>query len=755
MTSLTLCGHHARESPCVLAWSVPLVRPHFAQSRSGSSDLTCNILKSGTTPSDAKGRVKPLMPPVGQSGRLRYADPRDLPSYPSVGLKKDDAAASAAASLGWANCKTFEHWKPDSSASASAAAALASDYKMATSREPERSDAGSKAAALAAGSAQRQHQPKSDLSPSAWGNSAANIAFKAKSSAATSLALSSATSNLGSIVSPENAGAVPFTNMGRAMFTSHPPVQSGVDEQRRADVLHASAVAMAKRMYTQQQRMIDSAKRSHHGRSSSFSRHGEVASDEETVQPMRFDNLQEAAYRLAQERLAKLHEEHQKNREFQEYYGSAVGTLVRRSKFGTIQRKLTRRRSASDGVLFAPSAADDEKASQRIRQQMSLFNTKLSQIDEQKRARDREALIAAAQRNVKAQLQGIDKRVFEETGRVAPSEQGSWEQRVQKAALLRAATSRDPNKGKIDIGGGKFMDTKAIDEIAAKKVQPLLDEINEKAEVERERQIALRMDEERRKSEAETEKQRQKEVAELLKKLKDENKEKDKARREELKKEERARKEQEKINKANTERALRGEEEVETAEGSDTTDKAVTAESPESKPRKMTLPFLKTKSKEDKEKANEKEDEEEKKGGSGGFIGGVTLARLKSGAKNNSTPSIENRSASMREVAMAGAASHRNPVGDELGETSYEMASRGRADDAASECAPSIVRSASSASSEENFYDAKRGSTMTSPTGTLSPPPATLGPTCVGTLGFRLGSGFITIFPRHVVQHVQ
>lgn len=520
-----------------------------------------------------------------------------------MGLKKDDAAASAAASLGWANCKTFEHWKPDSSASASAAAALASDYKMATSREPERSDAGSKAAALAAGSAQRQHQPKSDLSPSAWGNSAANIAFKAKSSAATSLALSSATSNLGSvvsnvmttssataktdvssaatlgrrgsvfaakgamaglrarsasspqqpgcrepesypdqaraarnalsaatvahrpsirpqIVSPENAGAVPFTNMGRAMFTSHPPVQSGVDEQRRADVLHASAVAMAKRMYTQQQRMIDSAKRSHHGRSSSFSRHGEVASDEETVQPMRFDNLQEAAYRLAQERLAKLHEEHQKNREFQEYYGSAVGTLVRRSKFGTIQRKLTRRRSASDGVLFAPSAADDEKASQRIRQQMSLFNTKLSQIDEQKRARDREALIAAAQRNVKAQLQGIDKRVFEETGRVAPSEQGSWEQRVQKAALLRAATSRDPNKGKIDIGGGKFMDTKAIDEIAAKKVQPLLDEINEKAEVERERQIALRMDEERRKSEAETEKQRQKEVAELLKKLK-------------------------------------------------------------------------------------------------------------------------------------------------------------------------------------------------------------------------------------------
>lgn len=216
---------------------------------------------------------------------------------------------------------------------------------------------------------------------------------------------------------------------------------------------------------------------------------------------------------------------------------------------------------------------------------------------------------------------------------------------------------------------------------------------------------------------------------------------------------------------------MRGEEEVETAEGSDTTDKAVTAESPESKPRKMTLPFLKTKSKEDKEKANEKEDEEvstvwpndanasppsskkmktwiknkftrprakssgaetetsskEKKGGSGGFIGGVTLARLKSGAKNNSTPSIENRSASMREVAMAGAASHRNPVGDELGETSYEMASRGRADDAASECAPSIVRSASSASSEENFYDAKRGSTMTSPTGTLSPPPATLG----------------------------
>lgn len=505
---------------------------------------------------------------LGRGGRLKYAEAKDLPSFPSIGIKSNGAAASAAASLGWANRKTFEHWKPDPSASASAAAVLAKDYKMTALWEPTRSEAGFKAAALAAGSAQRHAQTKPEPAPG-WGNSAATMAFnrtsaggnappasstfvsppgltrhgslqaakgamagmRARSSStprapegsypdklnATSNARNAATAahrpTIRTLSAPDVAGAVPFTNMSRQMFTSNPPARVDLEEKKRADVLHASAVAMAKRMYVQQQKITDTFRQVR--RSSSFTRHGSGSTDHLDVEepPMQFNNLQEAAYRLAQERLAKLHDEHQKNREFQEYYGSSA--TRGRGKFGAIQKKLTRRRAASDTRLF-----EDLKESQRIRRQMSLFNNKLSEVDEKKRARDRAAVLTAARRNVKAQLQGMDQKVYAETGRVTPSVLSSWEQKAHALALLKVDAARDKNAGKVNIGGGRFMDQQAVTDIAAKRIQPLLDEINEKAEVERERQTAMKLDEERRKEEAEKKKLREKEVQEINRKLK-------------------------------------------------------------------------------------------------------------------------------------------------------------------------------------------------------------------------------------------
>ncbi|PHH91042.1 hypothetical protein CDD83_1881 [Cordyceps sp. RAO-2017] len=80
------------------------------------------------------------------SGRIKYADPRDLPSYPSTGFAPNGAAASAAATSGWANQKPFEHWKPDRSSSASAAAVHAKDYRMSPLWEPDKSPSASAAA---------------------------------------------------------------------------------------------------------------------------------------------------------------------------------------------------------------------------------------------------------------------------------------------------------------------------------------------------------------------------------------------------------------------------------------------------------------------------------------------------------------------------------------------------------------------------------------------------------------------------------
>ena len=312
------------------------------------------------------------------------------------------------------------------------------------------------------------------------------------------------------------AGAVPYTTMDRQMFTSNPPVQLEVDEQNRAYVLHASALAMAKKMYDQQQKIIDQSAQAH-ARSSSFSGHDTASLATPRSQeppPIMYNNLQEAAYRLAQERLAKLEEEHDRQRGLQDYYG-ASGPAPR-TKLGTIKGKLTRRRSSSDGDLL-----EDRWRSEQIRKQMSLLNNKLSEVDEDKRTRDRQALLAVAQRNVRTQLQEMDEKVQSEKGGVPPVAMDDWGRKALVAAQARFdAGGQGGDAGKIDVGGGKVMDKAEVDKIAAKSVQPLLDEINLRAEEEIQRQTEEKLEEERRKEIAERDRMREEEIQGIHKKLK-------------------------------------------------------------------------------------------------------------------------------------------------------------------------------------------------------------------------------------------
>ncbi|KAM7189633.1 Protein of unknown function (DUF3812) domain containing protein [Naviculisporaceae sp. PSN 640] len=554
-----------------------------------------------------------------RSGRLRYASAQELPSFPSIGLKNDGAAASVAATLGWATQSPPGLWKPDSTSESASTAALLANDKMATVSDPQRAQtaAGSQAAIMAASSVRRRENNQSSP-PSLWGSSAANLAFKASMSSqqhppstpgtttltrkgsmhaakgamagtlrpraisspmpegqsypdkanAASNALSAATiahrpSTRATNIPVGEAGAVPFTNMNRQMYTSNPPVKPETDEQKRNDVLHASALAMAKRMYTQHQQKEQLQKASKapvtRGRASSFSRHGEENNSrgltEDEPVPIVYGNLQEAAYRLAQERLAKLQDEHQKNRDLQQYYGAA-GPSQRPGKFGSIRTKLTRKRSSSDGDLVM----EDQIRSRQIRNQMSLFNNKLMEVDEQKRTKDREALLAAAQRNVRAKLQDMDNKIQSEQGVLATSGGGhpmDWERKAQAAAQARFDASHNPNYGKIDIGGGKFMDKDEVEQIAAKKVQPLLDEINKNAEKEYERRLQAKADEERRREEEEKNRAREREIQAIHKKLKDQQKDEDKVRKAELKQLEKNQKEQAKAAKAEQKRMAR------------------------------------------------------------------------------------------------------------------------------------------------------------------------------------------------------
>lgn len=696
-----------------------------------------------------------------------------MPSFPSSGLAPDGAAASAAASLGWSNQKPVELWKPDKTSSASAAAVLAKDYKMSPAWEPAANSDGQRAAMLAVGSAgaalkrSSAKTPPSSRSQGTWGNSAATQAFNANrpasaeptnlshgSSAATqafnanrtlsmkraaevpatsqmdrslvaakgamssSHRISASQSSIGfkdahaaeasaaasalngatrahrasmQAKTPiEDAGAVSVTTMTRNMFTSHPPVKPEVDEQTYNERIHQSAVDMAKKMYQRQQKMADQAKEAH-------------AEGSEAPQPSPYLNLQDAAYRQAQERLAKLHDEHQQSREYQEYYGG--GEKSPRRRF-TVANRLRRRSSGSDDM-------DDRQRSQKIREQMSMFSTKLSQVDKDKREKDREALLAAAQRNVKARLQGMDEKVYRETGRANPTLVGEWEVKAQQAAQSRHE-SRTENKGKVDIGGGKFMTQEEVDAIATKRVQPVLDDINEKAEAERERQTVLKMEDEARREEGEKQKGREREMKELEKKTRgmhnrdsvgvgftnnclteqdkqDEKakklreKQEEKARRDEEKAEERAKKEEEKAAKAEQKRHAKEErrksnnpEAAAVAHGNDgehaageeggapgedvhdtsnlgglhpTIETSVGSPgSAQRKPEGSTSPTSKVKGWiKNRFSRGKSVSEHDDKGRS--FVGG---AAMKGPAANGSTASLDNRSTSMRDVAIAG-----------------------------------------------------------------------------------------------------
>ena len=302
------------------------------------------------------------------------------------------------------------------------------------------------------------------------------------------------------------------SNVSRDLYTSHPTIGPAAEDKNRQDVLRAAAVSMAKQMYDIQQKTIDDAAANdrNQGLQAARSVHGRypsITSTTDSIPPSsQYNNLEEAARRLAAERLAKLHDEHAS---YRNYYG----TTPPQRRLSVMNRM--RRRASSDGATID----EDQQQSRRIRTQMSLFSDNLAQVDVKKRQKDREALLAAAQKNVTASMHGIDKQVFADTGRVAPSMLEEWEVKA-RAVAERDSKARMTNYGKVDIGGGKFLDQKDVDAVATKNVQPLLDEINLKAEKQRARELEAKLDEEERKRKVQTEKSRDAEIKAEQKRLK-------------------------------------------------------------------------------------------------------------------------------------------------------------------------------------------------------------------------------------------
>ena len=430
---------------------------------------------------------------------------------------------------------------------------LAKDYKLAPLWHPEASAAGSKAALLAARDGGNVHIWRPETTQE--GNSAAGQAMRNKTLSpqidygytpdGSRKALMAATGAMAG--SRKRAGSSPvvvhspypdsansaanalnaatvahkpsmrgndlnkvpnaaLTNMPREMYTSHPPVAPDVDEKNRQAGLHAAAVSMAKQMYNVQQRIIEQASSgsTSHGLSAANAvnrrRESDVSSEDGPIHAPQYANLHEAAQKLAAERLAKLRDEHA---EYRSYYGTNAPPPQSRLSL----RARPRRRASSDGQ----TREMDQQRSQQIRSEMSVFNDKIALVDAKKRQQDRDALLAAAQRNVKASMHGMDEKVYAETGKASPAMMDEWEAKANARAQADSK-ARMVNHGKVNIGGGKFLDQSEIDAIAAARVQPTLDEITEKAERQRARDEEIRREEEERKllaqEKAATEKER-------------------------------------------------------------------------------------------------------------------------------------------------------------------------------------------------------------------------------------------------------
>ncbi|KAI1824661.1 hypothetical protein F4861DRAFT_249047 [Xylaria intraflava] len=662
--------------------------------------------------------------PITHSGPLVYARPQDLPSFSSIGFGVSAcsaAAAATAATLGWANKRSPEPARPGNSISDSTAVAMAEDNKSARIRESVGSSQGTNAALLAAQSATSH----SVLKPSSAdeGNTAATQALRLNrtdtqntdsvaldrhgslaaaqgavarrlraestpnprqsyldEASAVASALSAATRAHRLPTPPlplEDVGAVPYTTMDRQMFTSRPPVQAEIEEKKRTDVLHASAVAMAKKLYDQQQKMIE-ARKCDADRNSQRDDIEVSSSISDDPQSAQLTTLQDAAYKQAQARLAKIQLENDRQLGLKGHHGTNP-----LSRHFSVKEKL-RKRSSSDGAII-----EDRKRSQQIRKQMSLFSNKLSDVNEQKLQHDQDMLLAAAQRNVHERLRVMDEQIAAETGMVPPGASTQREFRARTIAPFRTFRKESHQQGKVNVGAGRDIDQEDVNTIAARRIQPLLDEINAKAELEHARQAEIRLEAARKKEEREAEKARQREIQDTQNDIKQRAKQEQKERKAEEKQETKVKKE-EKATKLLRKRLVRAEtskstihdqrglepnesiitmnssgqpvkvprprtqENATTANIETSRDAETSRERPKFPPDRLYNWFKTRFSRKAKLPAGEQSDGQPSQKG---FIGGVSLT----GYENTSYTSFDNRSASVRAVAMAGRHHSLNP----------------------------------------------------------------------------------------------
>ncbi|KAK9469926.1 hypothetical protein V1512DRAFT_21859 [Lipomyces arxii] len=464
--------------------------------------LSHSVSRGSTTTTSDSSRLGTAKP-YNNSKPLKYARPQDLPSHPIVGV---DLSASNAAALLSRNAKSKTMWKPTST---SPTAASAATLAQASSRSPEiwRPDPNS-AAHLAS---ILQRDPKYTIT-SATGTSSVSRSSSTSSrpsrmsTAAAQTQLNRSASQSGVQTQPLSsrmsaAAAQTQLNRSASQFGGQTPPLSP-----RMEALGAGKAAMAQQppssmpqLHTELHRQmsrgaappsppsetVDSNAAGaagaalYRGNSGYAESHGITSSQLRSLAV-----LEEAAKRAANERLSQI--------------GVARPTYVMpASAHGPSQRPVT----ALGGAESASRRVQVEHQQKLERERYDLENGKYDA------AARHEILMSAAQRNVNDSLTKIDKHI---------SENRLFSNKELNAIALRAAEEEilgkhTANIGKVHIGNGVHMTMEEVEAVAKARVQPVLDELSEKALDQREKDEIERQERERLKEEKAAEKARIKE----------------------------------------------------------------------------------------------------------------------------------------------------------------------------------------------------------------------------------------------------
>ncbi|KAM0721831.1 hypothetical protein Q7P37_002756 [Cladosporium fusiforme] len=561
--------------------------PSMHQKQNKLSEQASSAALYVTNPNTKSERTPdPREDVLGEDGRLssksaaaslKYAKPHELPSFPSVGISTSSAGAAAVLAKDY---KGKEMWKPEGTSSAGSRAALLAhrDGGKLDLWQPTASKDGNSAAALAMRN--KTLSPQLDRGYTVQGKSNALLAatksqsdtlLRTKSTPAPKPALypdqansarnalnAATVSHRSSVKAPPRSPvksqepqfsdaamqAARVHNIGKnvdvEMWGERPPVEIELEEQRQKAALRASAVSMAKQMYDYQNRTVlkdDTAGTA--GAAAAHTRAPVSQSQPDLKQEaMRYIHLQDAAQKLAQERLAKM-DKNLEPHKFREHYG--YDAEPHRSRLS--MRGRPRQRASSEQPQEDGDSSDDEERARRVRRQMTQFNTAIADVDTKKKESDRKALLAAAERNVHKSMDNMDERVFQSTGKVSQAKMDEWAAKARKKAEEEAKL-RGQHQGKMHIGGGKFMDQAEIEAIAQSRLQPTLDEINDTAEKKRAKDEEIRLDKEEQERQKRSEKQKQKEEKDEQKQIKQDEKAVAKKEKDERKAVEKAEKEE-------------------------------------------------------------------------------------------------------------------------------------------------------------------------------------------------------------------